>query len=102
MTSCSAEKVTTKSNDPTPDEIRTEQILKEGDIKATIEEKTKSGCEFVIKNIATGEFLLPINLEDDYKKAGLNVWLKYRPIRPVQGVCIIGNPITIEEIKIIE
>jgi len=41
-------------------------------------------------------------LEDEHKQDGLKVWLKYRPIRSAQGSCTIGNPITIEEIKIIE
>ena len=55
-----------------------------------------------MKNITTEEFLLPNNLEEQYKQDGLKVWLKYRPIRPAQGNCTIGNPATIEEIKIIE
>ena len=76
--------------------------MKEGYIQAVVEDKTKSVCGFVIKNITTEEFLLPNNLEDEHKQDGLKVWLKYRPIRSAQGSCTIGNPITIEEIKIIE
>ena len=100
--SCSAKKVTTEAVDTNAELERTSQIIKEGYIQAVIEDKTKSGCGFVIKNITTEEFLLPNNLEDQYKQDGLKVWLKCRPIRPAQGSCTIGNPTTIEEIKIIE
>jgi len=102
MSGCSAKKITTETIDTNTEEKRTEQILKEGYIKAVIEDNTKGGCGFVIKNESTGEFLLPNNLEDKYKKDGLKVWVKIRPIRPAQGVCVIGNPVTIEEIKLIE
>ncbi len=99
---CSAKKETTDVADTNAEKERTAQIIKEGYIKAVIEDKTKSGCGFVIKNTTSEEFLLPNNLEDQYKQDGLKVWLKYRPIRPLQGSCSIGNPATIEEIKIIE
>jgi len=102
MTGCSAKKAVTETAGTNSEKERTDQILKEGYIQAVIEDNTKGGCGFVIKNISTGEFLLPNNLEDKYKKDGLKVWLKIRPIRPAQGVCIIGNPVTIEEIKLIE
>jgi len=102
MMGCSLKKATTETAETIAETERTAQIIKEGYIQAVVEDKTKSGCGFVIKNINTNEFLLPNNLEDQYKQEGLNVWLKYRPIRPAQGSCTIGNPITIEEIKIIE
>lgn len=99
---CSAKKGTTEVAETNAEKERTAQIIKEGYIQAVIENKTKSGCGFVIKNTASKEFLLPNNLEDQYKQDGLKVWLKYRPIRPLQGSCSIGRPATIEEIKIIE
>jgi len=102
MMGCSAKKATTEAPDTNAETERIAQIIKEGYIQAVVEDKTKSGCGFVIKNITTEEFLLPNNLEDQYKQDGLKVWLKYRPIRPAQGSCTIGNPTTIEEIKIIE
>ncbi len=99
---CSAKKETIDVADKNAEKERTAQIIKEGYIQAVIEDKTKSGCGFVIKNTASKEFLLPNNLEDQYKQDGIKVWLKYRPIRPLQGSCSIGSPATIEEIKIIE
>ena len=102
MMSCSAKKATSETANTNAEKERAEEIIKEGYIQAAIEDKTTSGCGFVIKNITTEEYLLPNNLEDKYKQDGLKVWLKYRPIRPAQGSCTIGNPTTIEEIKIIE
>jgi hypothetical protein len=102
MMGCSSKKATTETAETIAERTRTAQIIKEGYIQAVVEDKTKSGCGFVIKNINTNEFLLPNNLEEQYKQEGLKVWLKYRPIRPAQGSCTIGNPTTIEEIKIIE
>jgi uncharacterized protein YceK len=102
MTGCSAKKATTETAETNAEKERTAEIIKEGYIQAVVEDKTKSGCGFVIKNINTQEYLLPNNLEEEYKQDGLKVWLKCRPIRPAQGSCTIGNPTTIEEIKIIE
>ena len=102
MMSCSTKKATLETANTNAEKERAEEIIKEGYIQAAIEDKTTSGCEFVIKNITTEEYLLPNNLEDKYKQDGLKVWLKYRSIRPAQGSCTIGNPATIEEIKIIE
>ena len=102
MMSCSTKKATSETANTNAEKERAEEIIKEGYIQAAIEDKTTSGCGFVIKNITTEEYLLPNNLEDKYKQDGLKVWLKYRPIRPAQGSCTIGNPTTIEEIKIIE
>ena len=102
MMGCSVKKETAETADTNAKKERVEQIIKEGYIQAAVEDKTKSGCGFVIKNITTGEYLLPNNLENEYKQDGLKVWLKCRPIRPAQGSCTIGNPTTIEEIKIIE
>jgi len=102
MMGCSLKKATTETAEKIAETERTAQIIKEGYILAVVEDKTKSGCGFVIKNITTEEFLLPNNLEDQYKQDGLKVWLKCRQIRPAQGSCTIGNPTTIEEIKIIE
>lgn len=100
---CSSKKnITTEK--ATQEEItsRTEQILKEGYIEALVEDKTKEGCNFVLKNTKTDNYLLPIKLEDRFKVDGTKVWLKYRPIRPIQNGCSFGTPITIEEIKRIE
>lgn len=102
MVGCSAKKATTSSEELNAEKERIEQITKDGYIQALIEDKTKGGCGFVLKNTATGEYLLPNNLEDKYKQDGLKVWVKCRPIRPAQGVCVVGTPTTIEEIKIVE
>ena len=102
MMSCSTKKATSETANTNAEKERAEEIIKDGYIQAAIEDKTTSGCGFVIKNITTEEYLLPNNLEDKYKQDGLKVWLKYRSIRPAQGSCTIGNPATIEEIKIIE
>ena len=102
ISGCSAKKATIETVETIAEKERTAQIIKEGYILALVEDKTNSGCGFVIKNITTEEFLLPNNLDDQYKQDGLKVWLKCRPIRPAQGNCTIGKPTTIEEIKIIE
>ena len=99
---CTATKSAKDTVNVAAEKKRTEQIISEGYIQGLVEDKTKNECGFVIKNINTGEYLLPNNLEDKYKQDGIRVWLKYRPIRPAQGSCTIGNPATIEEIKIIE
>ena len=102
ISGCSAKKAAAETANTITEEESSEQINKDGYIQAIIENKTKGGCGFVIKKISTGEFFLPNNLEDKYKKDGLQVWLTIRPIRPAQGACAIGIPVTIEEIKIEE
>ena len=103
MASCSAKKITTKTPVTTEAEkTNEEQIIKEGYIRAMVVDNTKSECGFVLKKIPSGEIFLPINLEDSFKKDGIEVWLKFRPIKPVQAACVVGMPINIEEIKLIE
>ena len=103
--SCTAKKDTNETErkkSSSEEKERSDQILKEGYIKAIVVDKSKNECGFVLKNSATGEFLLPNNLEERFKQDGINVWLKYTLIRPIQGACVIGNPIAINEIKRIE
>ena len=73
MMSCSAKKATSETANTNAEKERAEEIIKEGYIQAAIEDKTTSGCGFVIKNITTEEYLLPNNLEDKYKQDGLKV-----------------------------
>lgn len=103
MASCSSKKAATETSAPPINkESREEQMLKDGYIKASVKDNTKSECGFVLTKDPTGEVFLPINLEDSLKQDGIKIWLKYRPIKPVQATCIVGMPISIEDIELIE
>jgi len=101
LSSCTTKKNTAVTEINEPDNNISNQIKKEGYIEALVEDKQNEGCGFILKNVDTKEYLIPVTLEDRFKINGQKVWLKYRPVRPIQ-TCNLGIPIAIDEIKIIE
>lgn len=94
MASCTGPKQTTSKKN-------TEQtIVKKhpGFTKGTINRFEIDGCSFLI-TIEGGKKLNPLNLGEEFKKDGLNIWFKYIYQKEVMTTCMAGDVIKITEIK---
>jgi len=83
--------------------IKTAELIPESFTPGVIQESTKKGdCLFtIIVTSESGEPLYfdPINLDEAYKKNGLAVFFKYRPLRRMNRRQR-ANPVEIQEILI--
>lgn len=60
------------------------------------------GCAILIKLDGVGNtYLLPIALEEKFKKNGLQLRFKYRPSKASSGDCLKGQPAILEEISVV-
>ena len=82
---------------------KTTKLIPEEFTAGVIQESTKKGdCLFTILVTSKGKESLhfdPINLDEAYKKNGLAVFFKYRPLR-MMNRCQRANPVEIQEILI--
>jgi len=95
---CNAKKVSTMDNEMTNKESKmVEDGYKMGTIQLSDEE---SSCPVTIKLADPNySYLLdPINIDDEFKKNGLEVWLKFNPLR-MQNRCENAHPVELSEIK---
>lgn len=61
------------------------------------------GCAWLVKlEDAGGLFLLPIALEDRYKRDGLRLRFRYLPSKASNGGCLKGSPAVLEEITVVQ
>lgn len=60
----------------------------------------KEGCDWLIKyeEGAEDKFLIPVALDDEFKKDGLKVEFRFHLSRISQGDCQMGQPAVIEHI----
>lgn len=58
---------------------------------------TEGDCPYTLQIKGQETLLDPINLEDTYKKSGISLWVKYRPLR-MPNRCEKANPVEIMEI----
>ncbi len=73
------------------------KLLQEGYVKAVILDKKSSyDCGFLLKLEDSGSLLYPLKMDKRYQTDHLKVWLRYRPIRPIQANCPDAKPIHIE------
>jgi hypothetical protein len=84
-------------------QIMEEKFTKLGFVKGIVTDySSKSeGCGYMIEIEKNGEkiVLLPQNLDSQYQIDGLNVWIKYRPIKPYVLDCKTGIPAYIEAVQ---
>ena len=61
----------------------------------------KDGCAWLIQfnDGVEGKYLIPVQLEDEFKKNGLKIAFTFHYSRISQGVCQMGQPVVLEEIK---
>lgn len=83
--------------------IKTAELIPEGFTAGVIQESTKKGdCLFTILVTSKGGESLyfdPINLDEAYKKDGIALFFKYRPLR-MMNRCEKANPIEILETRV--
>ncbi len=72
---------------------------KEGYIKATVVNLTLDGCSWLLQ-LEDGKKLEPTNLNEEFKKDKLNVWIQYQIKKGGMSVCMVGEIITISEIEL--
>ncbi len=104
--SCSSKKAVTDSNtvETSSNNIKVdyEQLQKDGYVKGLIKDfSANDGCGFLIVLEKDKQIIQPMKiLETKFLKNGLSVWVKYRPVRPIQPKCNKGITVSIEAIKI--
>jgi hypothetical protein len=76
------------------------EMISEGYSKGTIVASTiENDCPYTIRMEDKESYLLdPVNLEETYKKDGMQIWFKFTGLR-MMNRCDKANPITITEIK---
>ncbi|MCT4581895.1 MAG: hypothetical protein N4A35_10790 [Flavobacteriales bacterium] len=99
--SCTSKKSVVEQPSSTSSKVDEELLIKEGFVKGIVLDSShdEERCGFLIELPETQQIIQPMNLEADFKKNGIVVWLKYRPIRPIQPSCNKGITVSIEAIK---
>lgn len=60
------------------------------------------GCPWLIHvDHADNLYLIPIAMDEKYKKDGLRITFKYRPSKASSGECRKGSPAVIEEVSVV-
>lgn len=102
-TSCNSNKSTT---DTAANTIKTtmnqEEMITNGYVFGTIEKSNKEGdCPITIRMGEGKEvyYFDPVNLEENYKKDGQEVYFKFRGLR-MMNRCERANPVQIEEMQV--
>tara|TARA_B100000497_G_C7440878_1_gene274344 strand:+ start:187 stop:519 length:333 start_codon:yes stop_codon:yes gene_type:complete len=79
------------------------ELTPEGFTAGVIQKSTKKGdCLFTIlvtSNSGEPLYFDPINLDEAYKKDGIALFFKYRPLR-MMNRCQRANPVEIQELQI--
>lgn len=76
--------------------------LEEGEYIGTVTNQfEQQGCEWLIQfnDGVEDKYLIPIQLEQDFKKNGLKVVFSFHYSRISQGNCQMGQPAVLEDIK---
>lgn len=97
--SCKSKKSTISEESSPTEQVDTED--NKGLKSATIVDYSKKNeaCHLLIL-LEDGSILQPINIPEELRKDGTKVWLSFSYSRRQQGPCPLGQPITIDTIKI--
>ncbi len=96
--SCNSKKPTTENTvgaDTNTEAKMLEAGFKKGVVVASNEE---GDCPYTLRVSGQDNLLDPINLEENYKSSGVQVWFKYNPLR-MPNRCEKANPVEITEIQ---
>lgn len=58
------------------------------------------GCPLLIKLEGTGIYIIPVALDEKFKRNDLRLKFKYRPSKASSGECQKGNPAVLEEVTV--
>jgi len=83
-----------------PEPIKTEVgFIEQGFKKGTIVDMTGlDGCSFMIK-LKNGKTLEPNQLDDQFKKEGMLVWVRYSIPKSINSICMAGQLVTLTAIE---
>ena len=83
-----------------PESVKTAaNFLDQGFKKGVIVNKTGlDGCGFMIK-LKNGKLLEPNQLDDQFKKEGLLVWVKYFVPKSLNSICMAGQLVNLTAIE---
>ena len=113
-TACTGTKATTSAENETTvtdtevdkEMTREEIILSEGYSKCEVVDMgTEDECGFVLQDLNAKQLYKPLQWSDEfasYKQAGNIVYIKYRPSKATQTVCLQSMPVMIDEMKLVE
>lgn len=79
---------------------------KEGYVKATVVDSELGGCKYLLQlePIPNGPEVLvrlePTNLQEEFKKDQLAVWIKYAPKKAAVSTCMAGPIVELADIQI--
>lgn len=73
----------------------------QGFLKASVIHYPVDGCSWMIK-LSDKKKLQPVNLQAEFQKDNLSVWIKYVPQKGGMSICMAGEMVTITEIKLRE
>lgn len=102
MTMSSACDEKAKNNSDMKDKVDNPTELKHEGIVSR--EHAEDGCDYLIKlneSINGSNYLIPIGIDDKYKKQGLKLKFTFRSSRASSGSCNHGNPAILENIEVI-
>ena len=76
----------------------TPDYAKLGYTAATVLNYEVDGCQWIIE-MADGKKYEPQNLQEDFRKDKMKVWVKYTEVKGAITICMAGNVIKISDIK---
>jgi hypothetical protein len=99
LSSCKNSKKITEES-PQAEETKVES-LENKMIKAVMMDYSNKaeGCDFLILLEENNELLQFVEIKDDFKVDGKEIWIQFSRSRRPQGPCPLGTPIIIEDIK---
>lgn len=57
-----------------------------------------AGCDYIVK-LEDESVLEPLNLADSLKKNNLKLWIRFHQAKNQAGICMMGEIVTIDDVK---
>ncbi|WP_290626505.1 hypothetical protein [Altibacter sp.] len=74
-------------------------MMEAGYSKGVIVYSDKEGdCPYTIQVVGSDAMFDPVNLSENYKRAGEKIWFTYSPLR-MMNRCDKANPVNVDDIK---
>ena len=100
MLACNGTKDTSTTNEMAKMDVQ-QEMMEQGFTKGTIVYSDIEGdCEYTIK-LEDGRMFESTDLKEEFKKADMEVWFKFQPLRRMNK-CKKANPVGISEMKMVQ
>ncbi|MCW8980737.1 MAG: hypothetical protein OQJ83_05065 [Altibacter sp.] len=99
MTSDTSNSTTSNSGNDMSGENNEASMMESGYSKGVIVYSDKEGdCPYTIQVVGSDAMFDPVNLSENFKKAGEKIWFTYSPLR-MMNRCDKANPVNVDDIK---